>query len=111
MGAKQFNRRIARLNDAFRKHGVGTGTVVIHDQVRRLGQAFVGEVLFRVRNFSDFTPECDPFGEHEEGHFEVAGRMLRFKIDCFDQELMADSPDPSDPVRTHRVLTISIVNS
>jgi hypothetical protein len=59
-----------------------------------------------VREFSDFTENNDPFGEHDFGIFELDGVTLFWKIDLYDRSLAWASPDPADPAVTRRVLTI-----
>ncbi len=52
----------------------------------------------------------DPHGEHEFGNFELAGRTFFFKIDAYDTEMRYGSPDPADPAKTTRVLTIMLAD-
>jgi Protein of unknown function (DUF3768) len=58
--------RIAALNDLLRKGGFG-GTVYFTSGIRQRGAAFVIDALRAVREFSDFTPDNDPYGEHDFG--------------------------------------------
>jgi hypothetical protein len=58
--------RIAALNDLLRKGGFG-GTVYFTSGVRERGQAFVIDALRAVREFAHFTPDNDPYGEHDFG--------------------------------------------
>jgi len=62
--------------------------------------------LRRVFAFSDFTADNDPYGEHDFGSFEFAGKTIFWKIDAYDRDLANGSPDPSDPSVTTRVLTV-----
>jgi hypothetical protein len=64
--------------------------------------------LEQVRNFTAFTDEHDPFGEHDFGAVEVGGETFYFKMDYFDRPMVRASPDPSDPSKTTRVLTIML---
>src|SRR3954451_13184196 len=57
---------IAELNDAFRETGQG-GKVCFTSGVWEQGTAFVTEAINGVQNFKDFTPENDPYGEHDFG--------------------------------------------
>jgi hypothetical protein len=99
--------RIRELNDAFRITFEG-GRVLITAGVSALPPVLAAEVLQRVRTFSDFTPDNDPYGEHDFGRFEVAGRPLIWKIDYYDKSLTFGSEDPADPEQTTRVLTIML---
>ncbi len=65
-------------------------------------------VIFRVMTFSEFTPENDPYGEHDFGNFELAGRRFFFKLDYYDRDLVFGSDDPADPAKTTRVLTLML---
>jgi Protein of unknown function (DUF3768) len=44
-------------------------------------------VLRRVRTYVDFTPENDPYGEHDSGSFELAGHKFLWKIDYYDKSM------------------------
>lgn len=62
-----------------------------------------------VSEFSDFTEDNDPHGEHDFAAFDFLNTRCFWKIDYYDSrdgDLAAGSPDPSDPTRTSRVLTI-----
>jgi hypothetical protein len=64
--------------------------------------------LRRVATFDDFMPENDPYGEHDFGAFDLAGRRFFWKIDQYDKNLEFGSSDPSDPEQTTRVLTLML---
>jgi len=55
-----------------------------------------------IRNYDDFCHANDPYEEHDFGSFEADGHKIFFKIDYYD------SPDPSDPAVTNRVITIML---
>lgn len=61
-----------------------------------------------VATFTDFNRANDPYGEHDFGRFELAGRRFFWKIDYYDQTLAFGSDDPSDAEQTTRVLTIML---
>ncbi|NKC16498.1 MAG: DUF3768 domain-containing protein [Gammaproteobacteria bacterium] len=65
----------------------------------------------RVRDYEDFTPDNDPYGEHDFGAFEAGdlGKLF-WKIDCYDTELSYGSEDPADPEKTTRVLTLTLAH-
>ena len=67
-------------------------------------------ILAKVRNFSQFTPDNDPYGEHDFGAFDHGGERIFWKIDYYDIELEHGSPDPADPEVTTRVLTILLAD-
>jgi hypothetical protein len=113
--------RIAALNDLLRKGGFG-GTVYFTSGVRERGQAFVIDALRAVREFADFTPDNDPYGEHDFGAvlvpeksalpvraaFSGQLRKVFWKIDYYAPGMTQGSEDPSDPGKTARVLTIML---
>ena len=102
--------QIRTLNDAFRRHLNGHGQLLITRGVEAAGEAFVMSALGTVQEFDDFSEDNDPYGEHDFGAFELDGRKLFWKIDCYDRSLEAGSPDPADPEVTCRVLTVMLAD-
>jgi hypothetical protein len=99
------SRSIRVLNDAFRQTLVG-GRSVITAGVAALGTETCGLLLDKVRRYSAFTPDSDPYAEHDFGAFDHGGTRFFWKIDYFDRSLTVGSEDPADPDRTTRVLTL-----
>lgn len=99
---------IAGLNDLLRTTFL-TGRVMLTEGVRALPEATRQDVLTRVRTFTAFTPDNDPYGERDFGAVDVegAGRVF-WKIDYYDPSLTMGSDDPADPRKTVRVLTIML---
>ncbi|MEP3629673.1 MAG: DUF3768 domain-containing protein [Hyphomicrobiales bacterium] len=64
------------------------------------------EVMNKVRGFSAFTPDNAPDGEHDLGSFKHKTDTNFWKIDCYDLQMLAHSPAPTDPNVTKRVLAI-----
>ena len=58
--------------------------------------------------FDAFTPDNDPYGEHDFGAIRYQGTTIFWKIDYYDLDLHMHSPDPSDETVTARVLTIML---
>ena len=100
---------IRTLNDEFRQTFVG-GRVMMTDGINALPDVIKAQVLSSVRQFTDFTPDDDPHGEHDFGAFEVDGEKFFWKIDYYDQWMQFASPNPSDPDVTTRVLTIMLAD-
>jgi hypothetical protein len=100
---------VAALNDTFRKTFEG-GRVLITAGVSALPPILTAEVLARVRTFSDFTPDNDPYGEHDRGSFELANHKFFWKIDYYDKSMAYGSRDPTDPEQTTRVLTVMLAD-
>ena len=76
--------------------------------VQALGEDGVMAILQAVRDFDDFTPDNDPYGEADFGSITYQGLTIFWKVDAYDKDLMYASPDPSDPAVTSRVLTIML---
>ena len=102
--------RIRMLNDAFRTGRRKDGTVVITAGVQAIGPDFVAEARKAVAAFNDFNADNDPHGEHDFGAITVQDEKLFFKIDYYDLDLSAHSPDAADPTVTKRVLTIMLAS-
>jgi hypothetical protein len=99
--------RIRALNDTFRRTFAG-GKAFMTASVQALPTDLVARALDRVRSFNEFTEDNDPHGEHDFESFDIDAQKFFFKIDYFDQRLEFGSEDPSDPVRTARVLTLML---
>lgn len=101
-------KKIADLNDAFRQNPHGQGRVYVTAGVNAQSPEFVAAAFRRVREFSDFNPNNDPYLEQNFGNFELAGKKVYFKVDYYDNDCKYGSEDPSDPGQTTRVLTIML---
>ena len=97
--------KIAQLNDLLR-HTFLTGRVVLTPGVQDLPDEIREQVLSRVRCFDGFDLGNELYGERDFGAFDLNGESYFWKIDCFDVDFQYLSPDPADPKRTRRVLTI-----
>ena len=96
---------IAQLNDAFRRSFTG-GQVVLTPGIRVLPWDMQAAIIARVRSFEAFDADNDPHGEHDFGSFDHDGRTISWKIDLYDRDYEFYFPDPTDPAKTNRVLTI-----
>jgi hypothetical protein len=101
-------KRIAALNDAFRKKLVSGGRVYLTAGVNAKGGDYVAKALAKVIAFDDFTSDNDSHGEHDFGSFELDGEKLFWKIDYYDLAGAFGSEDPSNAKQTLRVLTIML---
>ncbi len=99
--------RIRALNDELRRTFQG-GRVLQTRGIQALGPELVAQVHERVRTFAAFTPENDPYGEHDFGSFELQGVRIMWKIDYYNLSLDGGSENPADPEATTRVLTIML---
>jgi hypothetical protein len=101
--------QIRSLNDRLRQSlGKGAATAVITIGVAALGAEAVARIVKTITVYDDFCHENDPWEEHDFGAFEVDGHKIFFKIDYYDPTLTSHSDDPTDPVVTHRVITIML---
>lgn len=99
---------IAGLNDLFRETFL-TGRVLLTDGIRSLPDDVRQAIITKVRTFDAFTPDNDPYGEHDFGAFDQPGAgKIFWKIDYYDVDFRCHSPDPVDPKVTRRVLTIML---
>jgi hypothetical protein len=99
--------RIRALNDRLRTTGQG-GQTMMTRAVASLAEDELARVLAAVREFKEFSPDNDPWGEHDCASLEVDGRRILFKIDYYGPSLEFGSEDPADSARTRRVLTIML---
>ncbi len=102
---KEKTARIRRLNDRFRRSGIG-GDIFITRGIKELGDEGMKAVAAKVAGFDQFDHDNDPHGEHDFGAFYHDGRRIFWKIDYYGPDMMTVSEDPSDPDLTKRVLTI-----
>jgi len=98
----ETSAKIAALNDDFR-HSMSGCTVTrgVAELVPVMNEIFV-----KVRDFSEFTEDNDPYGEHDFGTFEAYEHKLFWKIDYYDESL-GYWRDPLSP-DCKRVLTIML---
>ena len=102
-------KRIADLNDTFRRSLVTGGRTYMTAGVNAKGAEFIAQALANVIAFKDFNADNDPHREHDFGSFELDGEKIFWKIDYYstdDPDL--GSEDPSDPAKTERVLTVML---
>lgn len=108
---KEFRlKRIARLNDAVRRGQGKHRTVVVTNGLQQFGEAYLAKVSHAVAAFDQFSKENDPHGEQDFGAITLHGEKLFWKIDYFDLDLKAHSPDKANADITHRVLTVMLAS-
>ncbi|MGE0093765.1 MAG: DUF3768 domain-containing protein [Alphaproteobacteria bacterium] len=101
---------IQKLNDMLRRHWVGGEIVITRGVSELVGGALVGDVLYTMASYDDFSPANDPHGEHDFGVFEEHGNKFFWKIDYYNLSKDGHSPDPADPHVTCRVLTLMLAS-
>ena len=109
MSEKTQADAIRDLNDKFRRTMTG-GALMLTAGIVALGAESQARIIAAVQAFDAFTPDNDPYGEHDFGNVEVDGEKIFFKFDYFDPNHAMHSDDPADPSKTERVLTIMLAN-
>ena len=109
MSDKTQTDTIRDLNDKFRRE-LQSGTLLLTAGIIALGAEAQARIIEAVRAFDDFTPDNDPYGEHDFGSVEVDGDKIFFKFDYFDLTHAMHSEDPADSSKTERVLTIMLAS-
>jgi hypothetical protein len=100
-------KKIAALNDTFRTTLAG-GRILVTSGVSALPHCIYAAALVAIQNFSTFTLENDPYGEHDFGFFQLKNYEFFWKIDYYDQTLSRHTEDATDPTKTVRVLTVML---
>jgi hypothetical protein len=101
--------RIAELND----HARQTFTdcrVCITPGIQALGDEMLHTILLAVQQYDSFTPDNDPYEEHDFGKIDIGEHVIFWKIDYYDCDLSMHLLDPSDPTVTARVLTVMLAD-
>jgi len=109
-GSAARTRKIAALNDLCRKAMGVAGRLVQTSGICELPANDQSAIREKVEMFNAFTPDNDPYGEHDFGAFEHNGQKVFWKIDYYDTTLSMGSEDPTDPRQTVRVLTIMLAS-
>ena len=96
-------QRIQELNDQARQNLTGC-RVLVTPGVLALNET--DTILAIVRRYSAFTPDNDPYDEHDFGSFRFQDETIFWKFDYYDLDFTMHSPDAADPNVTARVLTV-----
>jgi hypothetical protein len=94
---------VARLNDEFRRT---TRELFLTRGVQVLPD--IPGLVTAVRQFNTFTPDNDPYGEHDFGSIHWHEEKTYWKIDYYDQALTYGEHPLSPDCR--RVLTILLAS-
>lgn len=70
---------IKTLNDNLRKHLIG-GRVMLTAGINAKSQDDIARILSEVRQFNNFTPDNDPYNEHDFGSFDYKGEKSSGKL-------------------------------
>jgi hypothetical protein len=83
---------------------------MITSGIQALGETAMHDVMLAVKEFSDFSEDNDPWGEHEFGAVEIVDEKIFWKIDYYSTDLAAGSENPANEGCTHRVLTVMLAS-
>ena len=104
----EFNTaRIRELNDRARQSFTGC-RVVITQGIQAMDN--VPDLLDQVRWYDRFTPDNDPYGEHDFGSFRWGEVQVFWQFSYYDLDYSMHSPDPADETVTARVLTVMLAD-
>lgn len=95
--------KIIELNDQLRTTFSG-GRVQMTLGVYDLDARLRGRALYAMSRYKNFDDES----EHNAGVFIFAGFSFEWRIEYRAKDETGSSPDPADPDRTLRVLTLSV---
>lgn len=104
------NQEIAKLNDLARTAMGATSRVVMTSGVAAMPERDQSRIRELVETFDTFTPDNDPYQEHDFGSFHFRDKHIFWKIDYYDKAMEYGSENPADPAVTQRVLTIMLAS-
>jgi hypothetical protein len=92
---------VSELNDQFRGGGSG---ITLTQGASALPH--VMGLLWEISRYDKFTPDNDPYGEHDFGTIKWKGQKVFWKIDYYDEA----TESWADPLSStcHRVLTVML---
>ena len=97
--------RILRiLNDTFRQTFVGGRVVLTQSIAADIPLKYA--LLTKLRAFQNFNKDADVDRDHSFGVIDHDGEVFWWKIDYYDPDMEHGSEDPTDQLRTVRVLTL-----
>jgi hypothetical protein len=97
----EYAIKVAKINDEFRSTAQGVTVTKGVMEMEALPQ-----LLSTVKNFSNFTSDNDPYGEHDFGSINWLGTKVFWKIDYYDESLTYGE-DPLSS-RCRRILTVML---
>ena len=98
--------KIAELNDQFRQGDMKLGQYMMTSGVQALAPEKQVQLIRLVQGFDQFTPDNDPYKEHDFGRVSMDGRDYFWKIDYYDPIRSQHSADPASPNATRRILVL-----
>ena len=83
---------------------------MITASVAALPSDTLAAAILAMRRFGNFTPDNDPYGEHDFGSFEHAGERFFFKIDTYADALLTYCAEAPLAPGVVRVLTLMLAS-
>ena len=99
--------KIRALNDRARQSFTGC-RVAITAGIAALGHDAVHAIFDLIKAYDDFTPDNDPYHEHDFGSLYWRQHQVFWKFDYYDIDFTMHSPDSADETVTARVLTVML---
>ena len=78
----ETSAKIAAINDKHRQNMEGC---TVTRGVAAMGED-ANEIFVKVRDFTEFNEDNDPYGEHDFGSLKVARQRVFWKIDYYDEK-------------------------
>ncbi len=78
----ETSAKIATLNDAARSNAAN---YMATRGIMSLDEVTISEIFVAVQDFSKFTEDNDPYGEHDFGSLKFEGQKVFWKIDYYDR--------------------------
>lgn len=112
------NQQVTRqLNDQFRRADEGVdvpGQFVVTSGLLEHAQEHARsslDLIELVGAYDAFTPDSDPYGDHDFGVFDFEGEQCFWKIDYYaDASMTAGSENAADVTACYRVLTVLLAS-
>lgn len=82
--------------------------VILTPGIDSLSPEAKAEIIRLIREFNAFTPDNDPYGEHDFGVITYQGERIFFKFDYYDKQYEFGSETPANLAATARVLTVML---
>ena len=98
---------IARLNDRLRTTGLG-GLIFMTVGIAALPEGVRNAAILAVRQFSDITPDNDPYCEHDCAAVTMQDHRIIWTIDYYPHDDTASDLAPAFPATMKRVMTIML---
>ena len=69
---------------------------------------YLGYLFKVIREYDDFSPDNDPYGEHDFGAFTFQSQKCFWKLDYYATDMCSGAEDPADKYKSLRVLTVML---